>query len=87
MDICFRSKYWHLQPRYIKQEMWAGPLHFYNSAFICGYILHRVEMPQKQAVVPVAQEAKDKSAGDSLKLDLKSRINNTRIHDYLASTV
>jgi hypothetical protein len=57
------SNYWHLQPWYIEQEMWAGSLHVYNSAFSCGYILHGVEMPQKQAVLPVAQEAKDKSAG------------------------
>jgi hypothetical protein len=43
MDICFRSEYWHLQPWYIKQEMRAGPLHIYKSAFSCGYILRGVE--------------------------------------------
>jgi len=42
-DICFRSDYWHLQPWYIEQEMQAGPLHIYKSAFSCGYILRGVE--------------------------------------------
>jgi hypothetical protein len=62
-SVKFRSNYWLLQPWYIKQEMWPGLLHVYNSAFSCGYILRWVEMPQKHAVVPVAQEAKGKSAG------------------------
>jgi len=42
-SVKFRSNYWLLQPWYIKQEMWPGLLHVYNSAFSCGCILRRVE--------------------------------------------
>jgi hypothetical protein len=86
-SVKFRSNYWLLQPWYINQEMWAGLLHVYNSAFSYGDILRGVGCRRSIQYCQWLRRPRASLPGQFLKTDLKSRINNTGIHEYLASTV